>query len=145
MIGPNLSEWAINRRSLVVYFMIVALIAGAIAFLKLGRNEDPAFTFRTMIVSAVWPGATMEETLQQVTERLERTLQETPNLDNLRSYTVPGQTTIFADLKGSTPPAVVATPPPIIASPASIRPGELSPDQLRAPCHSSEFQPVVVR
>ena len=53
MIGPNLSEWAINRRSLVVYFMIVALIAGAIAFLKLGRNEDPAFTFRTMIVSAV--------------------------------------------------------------------------------------------
>ncbi len=108
MIGPNLSEWAINRRSLVVYFMIVALIAGAIAFLKLGRNEDPAFTFRTMIVSAVWPGATMEETLQQVTERLERTLQETPNLDNLRSYTVPGQTTIFVDLKGSTPPAVVA-------------------------------------
>jgi len=107
MIGPNLSAWAIGRRSLIVYFMIVALIAGGFAFYKLGRNEDPAFTFRTMIVSAVWPGATIEETLLQVTERLERTLQETPNLDRLRSYTVPGQTTIFVDLKGATPPAVV--------------------------------------
>ncbi|MBX9748058.1 MAG: hypothetical protein K5Q68_00440, partial [Roseococcus sp.] len=67
MIGPNLSEWAISKRSLILYFMIVALIAGAFAFYKLGRNEDPAFTFRTMIVSAVWPGATIEETLQQVT------------------------------------------------------------------------------
>ncbi len=107
MIGPNLSEWAISKRSLILYFMIVALIAGAFAFYKLGRNEDPAFTFRTMIVSAVWPGATIEETLQQVTERLERTLQETPNLDRLRSYSVPGQTTIFVDLKGTTPAAVV--------------------------------------
>jgi multidrug efflux pump subunit AcrB len=107
MIGPNLSEWAINKRSLIIYFMIVALIAGGFAFYKLGRNEDPAFTFRTMIVSAVWPGATIEETLLQVTERLERTLQETPNLDRLRSYSVPGQTTIFVDLKGATPAAVV--------------------------------------
>jgi multidrug efflux pump subunit AcrB len=107
MIGPNLSEWAINKRSLIIYFMIVALIAGGFAFYKLGRNEDPAFTFRTMIVSAVWPGATIEETLLQVTERLERTLQETPNLDRLRSYSVPGQTTIFVDLKGATPAAIV--------------------------------------
>jgi multidrug efflux pump subunit AcrB len=107
MIGPNLSEWAINKRSLVIYFMIVALIAGGFAFFKLGRNEDPAFTFRTMIVSAIWPGASMEETLLQVTERLERTLQETPNLDRLRSYSVPGQAVIFVDLKGSTPAAIV--------------------------------------
>jgi multidrug efflux pump subunit AcrB len=107
MIGPNLSEWAITRRSLVIYFMIVALIAGAVAFVKLGRNEDPAFTFRTMIVAAAWPGATIEETILQVTERLERTLQETPNLDRIRSYTVAGQTTIFVDLKGATPPAIV--------------------------------------
>ena len=107
MIGPNLSEWAINKRSLIIYFMLMALIAGTFAFFKLGRNEDPAFTFRTAIVSAVWPGATIEETLLQVTERLERTLQETPNLERLRSYTVPGQTTIFVDLKGATPAAIV--------------------------------------
>jgi multidrug efflux pump subunit AcrB len=107
MIGPNLSEWAINRRSLVLYFMIVSVIAGSLVFLRLGRNEDPAFTFRTMVVAAGWPGATIEETLLQVTERLERTLQETPGLDTLRSYTVAGQTTIFVDLKGSTPPGDV--------------------------------------
>ena len=107
MIGPNLSEWSIKRPQLVVYFMLVAVIAGALVFLRLGRNEDPAFTFRTMVVQAAWPGATLEETLLQVTERLERTLQETPNLDRLRSYTVAGQTTIFVDLKGSTPAGIV--------------------------------------
>ena len=102
MIGPNLSDWAIRRRSLVVYFMLAAILAGTLAFIKLGRNEDPAFTFRTMLVQAGWPGATLDETLRQVTERLERTLQETPNIDNLRSYTTAGLTTIFVELKGST-------------------------------------------
>ena len=107
MIGPNLSEWAIGRRSLMLYFMLVAVVAGSFVFLKLGRNEDPAFTFRTMIVQAQWPGATLDETLKQVTERIERTLQETPNIDRVRSYTSAGITTIFVDLKGSTPPAIV--------------------------------------
>jgi len=107
VIGPNLSEWSITRPQLVAYFMLVAMIAGSLVFMRLGRNEDPAFTFRTMVVQAAWPGATIEETLDQVTERLERTLQETPNLDRLRSYTVAGQATIFVDLKGSTPPRVV--------------------------------------
>jgi multidrug efflux pump subunit AcrB len=107
MIGPNLSEWSIRRPSLIVYFMVVAAIAGTLVFLRLGRNEDPAFTFRTMIVAAAWPGATIDDTILQVTERLERTLQEAPNIDTIRSYTVPGQTTIFVDLKDSTPPEVV--------------------------------------
>ncbi len=107
MIGPNLSEWSINRRSLMMFLMLVALGAGIMSFIRLGRDEDPAFTFRTMIVSAAWPGATMEDTLAQVTERLERTLQETPFLDRIRSVTVPGRTTIFVDLLGSTPPAEV--------------------------------------
>ena len=107
MIGPNLSEWALKKRSLVVFLMILAVVAGTMSFLKLGRGEDPAFTVRTMVVGAAWPGATSEETLKQVTERLERTLQETKHLDRVRSYTIAGQTTIFVDLKGSTPPAAV--------------------------------------
>jgi multidrug efflux pump subunit AcrB len=107
VIGPNLSEWSIKRPQLVMFFMLVAVIAGTLVFLRLGRNEDPAFTTRTMVVQAAWPGATIQETLLQVTERLERTLQETPNLDRLRSYTVAGQTTIFVELKGATPAAVV--------------------------------------
>jgi multidrug efflux pump subunit AcrB len=98
VIGPNLSEWAIRRRSLVVFLMLLALVAGALSFQRLGRAEDPAFTFRTMIVSAAWPGASVDEMLTQVTERLERTLQETPLLGNLRSYTVAGQATIFVEL-----------------------------------------------
>ncbi len=107
MIGPNLSEWALSKRSLVVFLMIIAVVAGTMSFLRLGRGEDPAFTFRTMIVAAAWPGATVEETLRQVTERLERKLQETDHLDRVRSYTIAGQTTIFVDLKQSTPPGAV--------------------------------------
>jgi multidrug efflux pump subunit AcrB len=107
VIGPNLSEWALSKRSLVIFLMILAVVAGTLSFTRLGRGEDPAFTFRTMVVSAVWPGATVEETLKQVTERIERTLQETDHLDRVRSYTVAGQTTIFVDLKQSTPPAAV--------------------------------------
>jgi multidrug efflux pump subunit AcrB len=83
--------------------MIALMIVGAMSYYRLGRNEDPAFTFRTMVVQAAWPGATLQETLDQVTERIERTLQETPSLDFLRSYTRAGVTTIFVTLKGSTP------------------------------------------
>ncbi len=101
MSGFNLSAWAIRNRSLVLFLMIGVVVAGTVAFLKLGRAEDPVFTIRTMVVQAHWPGATLDETLQQVTERIERTLQEVPNLDTLRSYTVPGTTVIFVDLVGS--------------------------------------------
>jgi multidrug efflux pump len=107
VIGPNLSEWALRKRSLVIFLMILGVIAGASSFMGLGRGEDPAFTFRTMVVAAAWPGATVDETMEQVTERLERKLQETDYLDRVRSYTIAGQTTIFVDLKQSTPPAKV--------------------------------------
>jgi multidrug efflux pump len=107
VIGPNLSEWAIRSRALTIYLMIVAVLAGGFAFANLGRDEDPTFTIKVMLVAAVWPGATMEEQLSQVTERLERTLQETPGLDSVRSITRPGVTTIFVDLLGAWPPEEV--------------------------------------
>ena len=100
MSGLNLSGWALKNRSLVVYFMIVAVLAGIGSFLSIGRNEDPAFTIKTMVVQAAWPGASLEETTRQVTERIERKLQELPGLDTLRSITRPGVATIFVDLKG---------------------------------------------
>jgi multidrug efflux pump subunit AcrB len=102
MIGPNLSEWALKRPSFIFFLMILAVVAGVLAFKNLGRDEDAPFTVRTMIVAAAWPGATVEETLQQVTERLERTLQETHKFDAVRSYTIAGQTTIFVDLDETT-------------------------------------------
>ena len=101
MTGFNLSEWALRHRSLTVYLMIVAVAAGILSYFRLGRNEDPSFVIKTMVVQAAWPGATIEDTLKQVTERLERTLQETPKLDFLRSFTRAGVTTIFVNLKGS--------------------------------------------
>jgi multidrug efflux pump subunit AcrB len=100
--GPNLSDWALKHRSFIAFTMIAIVIAGLSSYFRLGRNEDPAFTFRTMIVQAAWPGATLDDTLTQLTERLERKLQETKGLDFLRSYTGPGLTTIFVNLKGST-------------------------------------------
>lgn len=101
MRGLNLSEWALRHRSVVIYFMAVAVLAGLLAYNRLGRGEDPTFIIKTMVVQAAWPGATVEDTVKQVTERLERTLQETPKLDFLRSYTSAGVATIFVNLKGS--------------------------------------------
>ena len=106
-MGFNLSEWALRHRSFVVYMMIASVLAGLAAYKSLGRDEDPAFVIKTMVVQAAWPGATINDTLLQVTERIERTLQETPNLDFLRSYTSPGLTTIFVNLKGKTPASEV--------------------------------------
>jgi len=107
MSGFNLSQWAIRHRSLVTFFMIAIVVAGIGSYLRLGRSEDPAFTIKTMVVQAGWPGASLQDTLEQVTDRLERKLQETPNLDYLKSYTTPGKATIFVYLKDSTPPQEV--------------------------------------
>lgn len=98
----NLSEWALSHRSLVWYFMIVFMAAGAYAYLGLGREEDPAFSIKTMTVSLQWPGATVEETINQVTDRVERKLEELDTLDFTRSITTPGQTTVFVNLKNTT-------------------------------------------
>ena len=97
----NLSGWALSNRSLVVYMMIVAVVVGIGSYFSIGRNEDPQFTIKTMVVTAAWPGATLEETSKQLTERIERKLQELPGLDNLRSMTRAGFTTIFIDLAGA--------------------------------------------
>ncbi len=107
MSGFNLSAWALRHRSFMIYCMLAVVAAGLNAYLSLGRDEDPAFTFRTMVVQAFWPGATIDDTLKQVTERIERKLQETKSLDFIRSYTTPGAATIFVNLKGATPPADV--------------------------------------
>jgi len=103
MNGFNLSDWALRHRPLVWFFMIIVVLAGVYSYNRLGRNEDPDFTVKQMVVQVNWPGATVHDTLQQVTDRIEKKLQETPNLDYLRSYTRAGQTTVFVNLLGSTP------------------------------------------
>jgi multidrug efflux pump subunit AcrB len=103
----NLSAWAIGNRALVTFTMIAAIVAGAWSYLHLGRSEDPPFTVKAMIVQAQWPGATMDDTISQLTDRLEKKLQEVPNLDFLRSFTLPGKSTVIVVLKDATPPRAV--------------------------------------
>ena len=106
----NLSGWALGHRSLIWYFMIVCALAGLASYFKLGRAEDPDFTIKTMIIQANWPGATLEDTLNQVTDRIEKKLEELPAFDYARSLNKPGQTTIFVNLKDTTQgPQVRAT------------------------------------
>ncbi|MBO8132602.1 efflux RND transporter permease subunit [Dickeya fangzhongdai] len=98
----NLSEWALQHSALVWYFMIVFSIVGVVAYNQLGREEDPSFTIKTMIIQSQWPGASAEEVTQQVTDRIEKKLQELDNLEHTRSVTTAGKTTIFVDLKAET-------------------------------------------
>ncbi|PRD42526.1 ACR family transporter [Phyllobacterium phragmitis] len=102
MKGFNLSDWALNHRSLVWYFMLVFLIAGAFSYIDLGREEDPAFTIKTMLVQANWPGASVDETINQVTDRIEKKLEELDDLDFTRSVTTAGKTIVFVNLKATT-------------------------------------------
>ncbi|EPE93823.1 efflux RND transporter permease subunit [Rhizobium grahamii] len=98
----NLSDWALEHRSLVCYFMIVFILAGAFSYLNLGREEDPNFTIKTMVITAQWPGASAEEVTRQVTDRIEKKLQELESLDYTKSETVAGQTTVFVELLPTT-------------------------------------------
>ena len=93
MTGFNLSDWAIRHRPLISFFMIVIVVAGVFSYLRLGRSEDPVFSIKTMVVQTSWRGASIGDTLLQITDRIEKKLQETPYLDHIRSYTVAGQTT----------------------------------------------------
>ncbi|HKT73028.1 MAG TPA: efflux RND transporter permease subunit [Steroidobacteraceae bacterium] len=101
-MSVNLSDWALRHRSLVWFFMFLIVVMGVFSYERLGRNEDPAFTIKTMVIQAAWPGATVEETLEQVTDRIEKKVQETPGLDFIRSYTTAGTSTVFVNLLGST-------------------------------------------
>jgi len=97
----NLSDWALGHRSLVWYFMIAFMAAGLFAYLQLGRQEDPDFTIKTMVIQAQWPGASPEEVTRQVTDRIEKKLEELESLDYTKSVTVAGQTTVFVYLRDS--------------------------------------------
>ena len=98
----NLSEWALRHRSLVWYFMGIFAIMGVAAYLNLGREEDPSFTIKTMLIQTQWPGASVDEMSKQVTERIERKLEELDVLDYTKSMTMPGQTIVFVYLRDDT-------------------------------------------
>ncbi|MDX2219962.1 MAG: efflux RND transporter permease subunit [Burkholderiales bacterium] len=103
----NLSEWAIANRPLILYTIVVLSIAGFFSWGQLGQSEDPPFTFKIMTIRTIWPGASAAEVEQQVTEKIEKKLQEVPNYDFMRSYSRPGESNIFFFVKDSAPSSQV--------------------------------------
>lgn len=97
--GFNLSRWALEHIPLIRYLMAVLLIGGVLSYSSLGQDEDPPFTFRAMVVRAAWPGASSLQIADQVTDKLERKLQETPHIETIRSYSKPGETVIILQLQ----------------------------------------------
>lgn len=108
MSSFNLSAWAIRHQTLVLFFILVTAVAGVYAYGNLGRNEDPSFTVKVMVVTAVWPGASAEEMQEQVADRVETRLQTLPWLSRLETYTRPGFMATQIVLDDATPPSKVA-------------------------------------
>ncbi len=104
----NISRWALEHPALTRYLMVVLMVLGFAAYFQLGQDEDPPFTFRAMVVQAFWPGATAQQMAEQVTDRIERTLQEVAHADVVRSYTKPGESLTILQLKDSSPPKEVS-------------------------------------
>ena len=104
----NISQWALEHPALTRYLLIVLLLLGAAAYFQLGQDEDPPFTFRAMAMRVFWPGATAQQVADQVTDKLEKTLQEVPYADKIRSYSKPGEALIIFQVKDSSPPKEMA-------------------------------------
>jgi multidrug efflux pump subunit AcrB len=103
----NLSRWALEHIPFIRYLMVVLMLGGIFSYANLGQDEDPPFTFRAMVIRAYWPGASALQVAEQVTDKLEKKLQETPFIDKIRSYSKPGETLIIIELRESTPPKEV--------------------------------------
>jgi len=103
----NLSRWALEHIPFIRYLIVVLLLGGIMSYGKLGQDEDPPFTFRAMVIRAYWPGSSSVQMAEQVTDKLEKKLQETPFVDKIRSYSKPGETLIILELRESTPPKEV--------------------------------------
>jgi multidrug efflux pump len=104
----NVTEWALRHQAFTGFLMVLLVLGGAFAFFNLGQKEDPEFTFRVMVVKTLYPGASAVEVERQVTDRLEKKLQELPYLDNLRSYSKPGESVIFITPRQDVPPREIA-------------------------------------
>jgi len=100
----NLSEWSLNHRSFIWFLMMISAIAGIMAYRNLGREEDPPFSIKTMVINAEWPGATVGDTIDEITDRIEKEVQQVDSLDYTKSYTTPGRSTVFVQFKDTTDP-----------------------------------------
>ncbi|MBX9959853.1 MAG: efflux RND transporter permease subunit [Burkholderiaceae bacterium] len=139
--GFNLSRWAIEHPALTRYLLIVLMVLGFAAYFQLGQDEDPPFTFRAMVVRTYWPGATAQQVAEQVTDKIERTLQEVPGADKIRSYSKPGESQIIFQLKDSTKAADVANTWYTVRKKVGDMRGTL-PGGIQGPFFNDEFGDV---
>jgi multidrug efflux pump len=105
--GFNLSSWTLRHQALVIFVLVLITLFGVLSYGKLAQSEDPPFTFKVMVVRTLWPGATARQVQEEVTDRIARKLQETPEVDFQRSYSRPGESTLFFTIKDAAPPAQV--------------------------------------
>ncbi len=105
----NLAEWALHHKQFVYFFIALFFITGLFSYINLGRMEDPDFTIKQMVVSVAWPGATAHQIEEQVTDKVEKKLQDLPGVDYLQSYSTPGQTIIYVNLKDAVPKKDIRT------------------------------------
>jgi multidrug efflux pump len=137
----NLSEWALKHQSFVVVLMVVFAILGTLSYQRLGQSEDPPFTFKIMVVRTFWDGATAREVEEQLTDRIERKLQEVPNVDFMRSYSKPGESLVFFAAKDSAPSGAI----PDIWYQVRKKIGDIRqtlPSGIRGPFFNDEFGDV---
>ncbi len=141
MNGFNLSEWAVRNRAIVLFLMLVSLVAGSYSYLNLGRAEDPKFTIKSMVISAVWPGATADEMQRQVADPIETRIRTLPRLDWVQSYSRQNVTVMQVTLRDDTPPEEVANLfYEIRKKVGDIRPN--LPADLRGPFFNDEYSDV---
>jgi multidrug efflux pump len=103
----NLSAWALRHQPLVIFILALLTLFGIASYSRLAQSEDPPFTFKVMVVRTLWPGATARQVQEEVTDRIARKLQETPDVDFLRSYSRPGESQLFFTIKDTAPPGEV--------------------------------------
>jgi multidrug efflux pump subunit AcrB len=105
--GFNLSSWTLRHQALVIFVLALVTLFGVLSYGRLAQSEDPPFTFKVMVIRTLWPGATARQVQEEVTDRIARKLQETPDVDFLRSYSRPGESTLFFTIKDAAPPSQV--------------------------------------
>ena len=141
MTGFNLSDWALRHRALMGYFMVLLALLGVYGYRQLGQAEDPAFTFKLMLVRTYWPGASAQEVAEQVTDRIEKKLQEVPYVDRLTSFSRPGESTVLFLARDDTPPAAM----PDVFYQVRKKIGDIRqtlPSTVRGPYFNDEFGDV---
>ncbi|MDD3352806.1 efflux RND transporter permease subunit [Zoogloea sp.] len=141
MSGFNLSEWALRHPPLIRYLIVALALIGVLSYQKLGQSEDPPFTFKVMVVRTDWPGASAREVEEQVTDRIEKKLQEVPHVDYLRSYSRPGESVVLFVAKDHTPAKDV----PEVFYQVRKKVGDIRetlPSGIRGPYFNDEFGDV---